>query len=262
MMSNHTSTPPAPRPQAGTFRRPGAFTLVELLVVIAIIAILASLLLPSLSKGQQSAKRIKCVSNLHQLSLAQSLYWDEFNGSCFRWKAGDTNGGQLFWFGWMGGGEEGTREFDASQGALHAYLKNTTVSLCPGFDYFLPWVKLKAAGFSFGYGYNWFLSAPPGSPLIRVSNIPNPSGLVLFGDAAQINTWQAPASRSNPMLEEWYYLDSSTTQPNGHFRHSQRANAVYLDGHVALEKAVSGSFDRRLPAENVGRLRPEVLQWQ
>lgn len=252
---------PALRCRTAIPRGAWGFTLVELLVVIAIIATLASLLLPALSRGRQSAKRLKCISNLHQLSLAQTLYWDENNGACFRWKSGDTNGGQLFWFGWMGGGEEGTREFDPSTGALHRYLKNTTVGWCPAFDYFLPWVKLKAAGFSFCYGYNWFLSAPAGSPLFRVSSIPNPSGLVLFGDAAQINTWQAPASRSNPMLEEWYYLDSSTTQPNAHFRHSQRANAVFMDGHVALEKAVPGSFDKRLPAEHVGRLRPEVLQW-
>ncbi len=241
-------------------RRAG-FTLVELLVVIAIIALLAALLLPSLVRGQQSAKRIKCVSNLHQLSLAQNLYWDEYNGACFRWKIGDTNGGQLFWFGWMGSGAEGLREFDPTQGALHPYLKNAAVGLCPGFNYFLPRVKLKAAGASFGYGYNWFLSAPPGESLIRVGAVPNPSGVVLFGDAAQVNTWQAPASRSNPMLEEWYYLDLSTTQPNGHFRHAQRANAVFLDGHVALEKPVTGSLDSRLPAEFVGRFRAEILKW-
>jgi prepilin-type N-terminal cleavage/methylation domain-containing protein/prepilin-type processing-associated H-X9-DG protein len=238
-----------------------AFTLVELLMVLAIIGLLAALLLPSLVRGQQSAKRIKCVSNLHQLSLAQSLYWDEFNGACFRWKSGDTNGGQLFWFGWMGGGAEGAREFDPSQGVLHPYLKSTTVGLCPGFNYFLPRVKLKAASSSFGYGYNWFLSAPIGEPLVRVSTVPNPPGIVLFGDAAQVNTWQAPASRSNPMLEEWYYLDLSTTQPNGHFRHAQRANAVFLDGHVGLEKPVVGSLDTRLPAENVGRFRAEILRW-
>lgn len=102
---------------AGVGRRgpsTGGFTLIELLVVVAIVGILASLLLPVLSRAKEAGRRASCLNNLRQLGVASGLY------------ANDSNG-QLPWFlNWLF-----TKPGDLTTGRLFPYLKTKTVYLCP-----------------------------------------------------------------------------------------------------------------------------------
>jgi prepilin-type N-terminal cleavage/methylation domain-containing protein/prepilin-type processing-associated H-X9-DG protein len=236
------------------------FTLIELLVVMAIIAILAALLLPVLGRSKAPAQSAKCVSNLRQFALAAQMYWEDNNGRTFAYGGIITNNGEIYWFGWIGGGPEEKRPFDPAQGALYPYM-GKGVDLCPSFDYASSQFKLKASVPTCDYGYNLFLSPLDQSP-VNMKTISQPAGLALLADAAQVNTFEAPASVNNPMFEEWYYINNDPSQPNGQFRHNQCANAVFCDGHSGREAMVQGSLDQRLPAQRIGWLAPAILKLQ
>lgn len=82
-----------------------AFTLVELLVVIGIIAVMISLLLPSLNRARESARQVQCLSNMQQISNATIAYCNENRGA-YPGRAGQGadswfNGDPKRYWGWI-----------------------------------------------------------------------------------------------------------------------------------------------------------------
>lgn len=238
------------------------FTLVELLVVIAIIGILSAILLPVLNQSRLSAQCAVCQSNLRQLGVAAQMYWNDNGGNCFRYNLGTTNFDNLTWEVWWfgrlqqyNGSNEGKRKFDLSYGFLFPYLNQSDARLCPSPVWNWPTFQFKGTNFIFSYAYN---SYPGANPMQTAGQIVHPGNLTLFADSAQVDTFQGRGTPANPVFEEWYYLQTNDLA-DCHFRHSQKANVVFFDGHVGMETMVPGSLDLRMSVLNTGKLRPEIL---
>jgi len=241
--------------------------MVELLASMCIVAVLAVILTPVSTGLLSSGYNARCVNSLRLLTSATQMYLGDNNQKFFPYYEDLPEGGRRWYFGTESassqGGAEGERTVDVKDSPLYPYILSVgKVEVCPAFPYGSDYWKPKFKGASYGYGYNVFLSplvrTGPNEPLrpvpISALSVPAPSKVIVFGDCAQVNDFQAPASTTKPLLEEFYMIDD--TYKTIHFRHSGTANMAFLDGHVEAFRPFSGTLDSRIEGQVVGRITP------
>jgi prepilin-type N-terminal cleavage/methylation domain-containing protein len=165
------------------------FTLIELLVVIAIIAILAALLLPALSAAKVRAQNARCISQLHQCSVAMNLYLPDFDEKYF-WSSTNVNTEGMEWFVWAGRtngnlypGQEGI--FNRIDRPLNHYGLNPAVVTCPvdkGRADTQPHTLFEWVGNSYMFNAIGYPSAVGGLNGLKSTSVQFPSRVALFAD--------------------------------------------------------------------------------
>ncbi len=218
-----------------------AFTLIELLIVIAIIAMLVSILLPSLTKAKQMAKNTMCLSNLHNFALAAQIYAETYDGTypisnyskftstftIYAWDfitSIDANGNTTIKSGLLWQGDDAKK---AQQ--------------CPSFEGAANWLSDPYTGYNYNTSYIGRGMGTSSMTPASLEDVRRPSDTALFGDGEYGSgankfmraPWGNPADGGHHGKKSFDNGFSGRYAGTQGYRHLERTNVAFCDGHAA-----------------------------
>ena len=261
--------------------RQKGFTLIELLIVIGTIALLMAILLPALNRARGQTRTVVCLSNLRQLGLAFACYANDYDDYAMPlFEQPDT-----YWWG-----RKLSDGIDHTKGFVWPYLKSElkreSVYECPAQRYGSyglqgkpDWVADGPQWITSTYGYNGYYLSPPQSgwaqikhrPWQKITTVIKPAEVIAFADTLLDRD---VALTNIALLDPPWILPSRSatswiinTHPTTCFRHYDRANAVFVDGHCESMKLEGGKYTS--PQVKIGSITehnapyyvPDYLQW-
>jgi len=250
----------------GRFVRRRGFTLTELLIVIGIIAVLIAILMPALSAAREHAKRVQCMSNLRQLTMAWLMYANDNRGHFCGSEVQSESGPPPVTSIWTWIADTGTQH-DIPAGRLWPYVKALPVYYCPN-DPHIP---------NTVYAINGYLAGRVGNPtLLTMGQIRYPDHTFVFiesaededsdfddGDDADPGEMRIKFSFSAPIYSARSPPNSFIMLP-GHYHGlggSNGATISFIDGHVLFWQYSYAKIATGFPRNTTGAdVMPDLQQ--
>jgi len=212
------------------------FTLVELLVVIGIIALLISILLPSLAKAQEQGRRTKCLANMKSMGMAFQMYVNENKTSvcAVNWGDSPTTNGKVV-AGWLYRTGLGLFPFasplteaEVEQGAFWPYLKTHGSYRCPGHS---PDIVLGKTDSQTSYLMNGAMNGYGRTKIYKINQFKQDSVCLWEADERAVSGNAFNDGSSFPYES---FDPTAPTSAGFSARHGKYATLGFIDGHSEL----------------------------